>query len=115
MSDSLIPSCLVKDVSESSGHSPKMSDVRESLRLLTKNEQPWAIRSSGSLKMSDHEQITQVAHQKWGIRSENRRANSKPWLKWLNLIFFKEMLLQSFKNYGFIGWEKCDTLWLRFV
>ena len=42
-----------------------MSDVSESLRLLTKNEQPWAIRSGSSPKMSDHEIIAQVAHQKW--------------------------------------------------
>ena len=51
-----------------SGHSPKMSDVSDLLRSLTKNERPWAIRShqsSGrSLKMSDPEWIAQVAHQK---------------------------------------------------
>ena len=41
-----------------------MSDVSESLRLLTKNEQPWAIRSGPSEEMSDSEQIAQVAHQK---------------------------------------------------
>ena len=52
MSKSLIPSFLV-------------SDVSESLRSLTKNERPWAIRSGRSEEMSDHEQITQVAHQKW--------------------------------------------------
>ena len=39
MSDSLIPSFLV-------------SDVSESLRSLTKNDWPWAIRSGRSLKMS---------------------------------------------------------------
>ena len=37
ISDSLIPSFFV---SESSGRSPKMSDVSESLRLLIKNERP---------------------------------------------------------------------------
>ena len=52
MSDSLIPSFLV-------------SDVSESLRSLTKNEQPWAICSGHSPKISNHEQIAQVAHQKW--------------------------------------------------
>ena len=31
-----------------SGRSPKMSDVSESLRPLTKNERPWAIRSGRS-------------------------------------------------------------------
>ena len=39
--------------------------VSESLRLLSKNEQPWVIRSGGSPKMSDCERIAQVAHQKW--------------------------------------------------
>ena len=51
MSDSLIPSFL-------------MSDVSESLRSLTKNEQPWVIRSGHSEEMSDCERITQVTHQK---------------------------------------------------
>ena len=62
MSKSLISSFLV-------------SDVSESLRSLTKNEQreqialvahqKWAIRSGRSEEMSDREQIAQVAHQKW--------------------------------------------------
>ena len=72
MSDSLIPSFLV-------------SDVRESLRSLTKNErcewipqvvhQKWATISDSlrSLnKMSEHERIAQVAHQK---RANERIAN----------------------------------------
>ena len=69
MSDSLIPSFLVKDVSESSGHSPKMSDVRH--RSLSK---------------------------------------FKALAEMIKFNFFKEMLLQSFKNYGFIGWEMWYTL-----
>ena len=52
MNKSLIPSFLV-------------SDVIKSLRSLTKNERPWGIRSHRSEEMSDHEQIAQVAHQKW--------------------------------------------------
>ena len=36
-----------------SGRSPKMSDVSELLRLLTKNERPWGIRSGCSEEMSD--------------------------------------------------------------
>ena len=36
-----------------SGHSPKMSNVSESIRSLTKNERPWAIRSGHSEEMSD--------------------------------------------------------------
>ena len=42
-----------------------MSNVSESLISLTKNEQPWAIRSGPSEEMSDREQIAQVANQKW--------------------------------------------------
>ena len=42
-----------------------MSDVSKSLRSLTKNERPWAIRSGRSEEMSDHERIAQVAHLKW--------------------------------------------------
>ena len=38
--------------------------MSESLRLLTKNEWPWAIRSHHSEEMSDRERIAQVAHQK---------------------------------------------------
>ena len=41
-----------------------MSDVSESLRSLAKVERLWAICSGRSPKMSDHERITQVAHQK---------------------------------------------------
>ena len=37
-SDLLIPSFLMNNVSKCSGHSPKMSDVSESLKLLVKNE-----------------------------------------------------------------------------
>ena len=47
-----------------SGCSPKISDASESLRSLTKNEQPWAICSGRSGEMSDHERIDQVVHQK---------------------------------------------------
>ena len=63
ISDSLIPTFLV---SESSGRSPKKSDVSESLRLLIKNEGPWVIRSGGSPKMSEWVNrlffIEQIAH-----------------------------------------------------
>ena len=34
-------------------------------KLLTKNEQPWAIRSGRLEEMSDRERIAQVAHQNW--------------------------------------------------
>ena len=102
MSNSLIPSFLMSNVSESLRSLTKMSDVSKLLRLLTKNERPWAICSGRSPKMSNHEQIAQVAHEKWAneqiahffeqiahslifskkraIRSENRWANSQPCL-----------------------------------
>ena len=41
----------------------KWATMSDSLKLLTKNEQPWAIRSGGSPKMSYYEGIAQVAHQ----------------------------------------------------
>ena len=69
MSESLIPSFLV-------------SDVSESLRSLTKNERPWAICSGCSEEMSDRERIAQVAHQKW--------AN-----EWI-AQFFKQIVIRSF-------------------
>ena len=76
----------------------KWATMSDSLRLLTKNEQPWANCSGRSPKMSNHERIAQVAHQKWAnrllfwanrsfahffakkraFRSENRWANSQP-------------------------------------
>ena len=51
-----------------------MSDVSKSLRSLTKNEQPWAIRSDRSEEMSDHEQIAQVAHQKTSNSLNNQMS-----------------------------------------
>ena len=66
----------------------KWVTMSDSLRLLTKNEQPWASRSGRSPKKSDHEQFAQVSHQKCANRSffrkkraicsENRWANSQP-------------------------------------
>ena len=53
MSESLISSFLVSDVSEYSFGSNQMSDVSESLISLTKNERPWAIHSGHSEKMSN--------------------------------------------------------------
>ena len=38
--------------------------MSESLRSLTKNERPWAIRSGRSEEMSDRERIAHFAHQK---------------------------------------------------
>ena len=67
VSKSLIHSFWVSDVSDCSGRSPKMSDVSESLKSLTKNQRPWAICSHRSEELSDHERIAQVAHQKWGM------------------------------------------------
>ena len=82
MSESLIPSFLV-------------SDVSESLRSLTKNERC--------------ERIAQVAHQKWATMSDSLRllrGNERLWAncsgrspkmsKWVNRSFFSELLLRSF-------------------
>ena len=95
MSDSLIPSFLV-------------SDVSESLRSLTKNEQPWAIRSGRSEEMSNCEQIAQVAHQKWAnewtatfmSKSENRWANSQPWLIGTYYLFDLRIFIELIDTYG---------------
>ena len=48
-----------------SGRSPNISDVSESLRLLTKIERSWAICSGRSEEMSDRERIAQDAQQNW--------------------------------------------------
>ena len=58
-----------------------MSDVRESLRSLTKIERPWAIRLGHSEEMSNRERIAEVTHQKWVSES---------------LIFLSESLVRSF-------------------
>ena len=62
----------------------KRSTVRKSLRLLTKNERLWAIRSGHLLKMSDRKQITQVINDK--------RAT------WANRSFFLSKLLFAHKK-----------------
>ena len=43
----------------------KWVTVRESLRSLKTNEQPWANGSGRSWQMSNHEQFAQVPHDKW--------------------------------------------------
>ena len=79
-----------------SGYSPKISDVSESLRSLTKNEQWWAICSGFSPKMSDVEQFAQVAHQKWATMSESLRSLTKNERMSESLVFFSESLIRSF-------------------
>ena len=64
MSDSLIPSFIMSDVSE----------------LLTVAHQKWAMganRSGRSPKLSDHEWFAQVTHQKWATMSESLRSLTK--------------------------------------
>ena len=74
--------------------------MSESLRT---NEQPWGIRSGRSEGMSNREQITQVAHQKWAneriahffgkiraIRSKIRWANSQPCTRFFCPCLFHE-------------------------
>ena len=67
MSNSLIPSFLMSDVNEllrsltknerceqiAQVAHQKLAAMSDSLRLLTKNEQPWVNRSGRSLKMSE--------------------------------------------------------------
>ena len=55
-----------------SGCSPKMSNVSESLRLLTKNEWSWAIRSGSSPKMSDHERFLKVSNERIALFFEKK-------------------------------------------
>ena len=96
MSDSLIPSFLV-------------SNVSESLRSLTKNErceriaqvahQKWAMlanRSGRSPKMSDHEWFAHIAQRKWAIVSESLRSLTKN--EWMSesLVLLSKSLIRSF-------------------
>ena len=79
-----------------------MSNVSKLLRLLTKNERPWAIRSGRSEEMSDVSEslisltkndrmsesliflseslISSFFDKKQAIRLEIKWANSQPWL-----------------------------------
>ena len=115
-----------------SGCSPKMSNVSESLRLLTKNEQcewiaqvahhkwatmsdslrsltknerPWANRSGCSPKESEwanhslfwaNRSLAHLFAKKRVICSENRWANSQPWLN-LTLLSYP-LYLQSYTS-----------------
>ena len=110
MSESLIPSFLV-------------SDVSESLRSLNKK---WAIRSHCSEEMSNCERIAKDAHQKWAnewisrfferiahslifgqkqvIRSENQWANSQPWVKHtIQSLYFSVQKIHN-KNHSNNNW-----------
>ena len=59
-----------------------MSDVSKSLRLLTKNEWPWAICSGRSEEISDCEQIARLL-------TKNERMSE-------SLIFLSESLIRLF-------------------
>ena len=52
----------------------KWATVSNSLRLLKTNAWPWAKRSE---EMSDREQITQVAQDKWETVSDDKWANER--------------------------------------
>ena len=54
--------CKLQNTNELLIHSFLKSNVSEWLMSLTKNEQPWAIGSDRSPKMSNSEQIAQVAN-----------------------------------------------------
>ena len=66
-----------------------MSDVSESLRSLTKNEQPWAIRSGRSEEMSD------VSESLISLTKNERMSESLIFLS-ESLIFLSESLIRSF-------------------
>ena len=74
MSELLIPSFLV-------------SDVSESLRSLTKNEWCEQIPQFAHQKMSNHERFPHIAQWKWAIVSQSLRSL---WLSEL-LVFFEGM------------------------
>ena len=76
MSDSLIPSFLVCDVSES-------------LRSFIKKWAMWANRSGCSSKMSNHERFAQVAHQKWATMRESLRSLTKNERMRESLVFWE--------------------------
>ena len=59
-----------------------VSDVSESLRSLTKNERPWAIRSGRSEEMSDVSELLILL-------TKNERMSE-------SLIFLSESLIRSF-------------------
>ena len=82
MSESLISSFLV-------------SDVSESLRSLTKNERPWAIRSGRSEEMSD------VSESLISLTKNERMSNSlkKFWLKKSKILFYYVLLKVFKKNF----------------
>ena len=88
-----------------------MSDVSESLKLLTKNKQPWGIHSHPLPKMSDHEQIAQVTHQNWANHlffwgnhlfalffAKTKWENSQP----CHSLIFGERPEQSTHGYSFL-------------
>ena len=82
MSDSLIPSFLV-------------IDVRESLRLLTKNERCECIAQVAHQKWAN-ERLAQVTQRKWAIVSESLRSLTKNERMSESLIFLSESLISSF-------------------
>ena len=88
-----------------SGHSPKMSDVSESLRSLTKNEGPWAIRSGRSPKMNEwannsffwanHSFAHFFTKNKWFAQKTNEQIPSTATLRLKMWICCNQCTLQS--------------------
>ena len=70
-----------------------MSDGSESLRSLTKNERPLAIRSGRSPKRSNHERFAQVAHQKW---ANEWIARFLEWIAHSRILFFSMFYIHFF-------------------
>ena len=84
----------------------KWASVSYSLRLLKIKEQPWANHSGRSRKLSDREQIAQVAHDKWMTLSDSLRSlmiNERMsdllnncWLKTSKILFFSKFYIRFF-------------------
>ena len=87
----------------------KRATVSELHRLLTKNEQPWAIHSGHSPKMSNCEQNAQVAHDKRATRA-NRSFFLSESLFHLHKTSdsLKNIWIKSFFCSFFAGLGKCS-------
>ena len=65
-----------------------MSDVSESLRMLTKNERCEQIAQVAHQKMSDNEWIAQVTLHKWAVNEQIARFFSESLIRSLFANFF---------------------------
>ena len=90
----------------------KWANVSDSLRLLKKNERPWANCSGRSWQISDHEQFAQVDYDKWENEQFAQKILAK---KYKILIFsmfyigfsFLKMRDSSFPHFWLAMWANC--------